>query len=328
MSQLPSRLMKEFSDKDYRHGYADDFLNTHIAAQIRALREQRGWTQAQLAERAAMKQSRISAMEDVNYSSWGVRTLARLAEAFDVTISVCFKSFRERVMDIDRFSPDTLRVAPYAEDLLISLGASAPPDISDTSPLVPLRDRAIQTFVQIMSSPMSERAAATNELRQPIVALMNAVEGMYGNRSKQYRGFSEWLARLATAMSTSARAAEEEAIARLKQIDDKIRHLNENPGISADVRAQVEEIRAHAVAAIEALRDERIAVFRETARREIERTTTFRDAVLEWIDAERARIRQLATATAKSDVSVEQFLREIEAGWQRVERGVLEQVHA
>ena len=268
-------------------------------------------------------------MEDVNYSRWSVRTLARLAEAFDVALAVCFKSFRERVEDIERFDPDVLKVPPYVDDLLTSLGGSAPPNIADTSPLVPLRDRVIQAFVRIMSSPdMAERISATNEFRPHVVALMSAVENMYGNRSKQYRGFSEWLAVLATAMMASARAAEEEATVKLKELDEKIRRLKENPGVTDDVRRQVDEIRAHTVAAIEALRDERIAAFRETARQEIERTTTFRDAVLEWIDGERRRIQQLATATAKSDLSVEQFLREIEASFQRVERGVLEQVHA
>lgn len=52
-------LLAEFADREYRHGYVGDFLNCRIAAQIRAMRLDRGWTQKELARRAGMKQARI-----------------------------------------------------------------------------------------------------------------------------------------------------------------------------------------------------------------------------------------------------------------------------
>ena len=79
-----------FIEREYREAYAASELDTLLAMQIRVLREQRGWTQAQLAERAGMKQARISAMEDVNYQAWSVRTLKRLAAAFDLPLMVSF----------------------------------------------------------------------------------------------------------------------------------------------------------------------------------------------------------------------------------------------
>lgn len=116
MSALEMGLSRALQQPEYRHAYANDFLNAFIAAQIKALRDQRGWTQVELAERAGMKQSRISTMENVNYEGWSVRTLARLAEAFDVTLVVKFASFGTRLADIESFAPEALTVPPFSDD--------------------------------------------------------------------------------------------------------------------------------------------------------------------------------------------------------------------
>jgi len=108
MSVLAKILKKAFKDKDYRHGYADEFLNSSIATQIKVLREQRGWSQKELANRAQMKQPRISVMENVNYSSWSINILRKLAEAFDLTLFVSFESFGKRLTDIERFNRENL----------------------------------------------------------------------------------------------------------------------------------------------------------------------------------------------------------------------------
>ena len=119
MNGLNDDLVLKFENKEYRHAYADDFLNSFIAAQLKALRDQRGWTQTELAGLSGMKQSRISAMENVNYSGWSVRTLARLAEAFDVALVVEFRSFGERLKDFSSFNPVNLRVPTFDEDPVV-----------------------------------------------------------------------------------------------------------------------------------------------------------------------------------------------------------------
>lgn len=301
MSQLRDRLVKEFADKEYRHGYADDFLNTAIAAQIKALRDQRGWTQAQLAERAEMRQSRISAMEDINYTSWSVRTLARLAEAFDVALTVCFKSFTERLADIDQFSPSALAVPSYMDDLFLSVGAKAPPRLSETSPLVPLVGNLAQVVAHFNAGARPDSAP---DLRQSAVALIAEVERIYGNTSPQYREFREWLEGLVPALGAAAQKKKEQATAKLKEINETQRLAEENLALH-------QEIRALRIAAVEAQAQQHIAAVREAAQREIEVITRLRDTVLGAIAQERERIRQLVTATAKSDVTVEQFLREM-----------------
>ncbi len=120
MKKPTESLRQEFidnkDDKSYRHAYADESLNMTIATQIKVLREQRGWDQQELADHAKMKQSMISRYEDVNYSSWTISTLKRLAEAFDVIVDVRFRSFRDLVFDTCSFSRESLQVVEFTKD--------------------------------------------------------------------------------------------------------------------------------------------------------------------------------------------------------------------
>jgi transcriptional regulator with XRE-family HTH domain len=115
-SSLRSRLTKLFRDREYRRTYVESFLNTSIAAQIKANREKRGWSQGQLAELAGMKQSRISALENVSYDSWSIKTLRRLAEAFDLVLVVRFESFGKVIEDIESFDRSTLEAPSFSDD--------------------------------------------------------------------------------------------------------------------------------------------------------------------------------------------------------------------
>lgn len=115
-SSLREDLIRTADDKEYRHAYAEESLNLSIATQIKVLREQRDMTQQRLAEEAGMKQSMISRYEDVNYSSWSINTLRKLAKAFDVDLEVRFRSFRELVESVDNFSRETLQIPRFTED--------------------------------------------------------------------------------------------------------------------------------------------------------------------------------------------------------------------
>ena len=116
MSELTDRFKEEFKDKETRHIYADDFLNTYIATQLKVLREDREWTQKQLAEEAGMRQERISVLEDVNYESWSVKTLKRLAQAFDLRLSIKFETFGSFLKDFDEFSRESLGRVSFDDD--------------------------------------------------------------------------------------------------------------------------------------------------------------------------------------------------------------------
>lgn len=116
MSELVDKLRAEFQDSEYRHAYAEECLNTMIATQIKVLREQRAMTQSALAEKAGMRQPRLSVMEDANYSSWSISTLSRLAKALDLALSVKFESFSNVVLDFEELSKESLTRSSFKDD--------------------------------------------------------------------------------------------------------------------------------------------------------------------------------------------------------------------
>jgi transcriptional regulator with XRE-family HTH domain len=90
-------------DKEYAQGYAESFLNAFVATQIKVIREQRNMTQAGLAAAIGTTQTGISRIENVNYSSWSIRTLIKLARAFDVRLKVSFEPFGTLPDEVIRF---------------------------------------------------------------------------------------------------------------------------------------------------------------------------------------------------------------------------------
>ncbi len=117
MNELTDKYREEFKDKETRDIYADDFLNTFIATQIKVLREKRGWTQAVLAEKAGMKQERISVLEDVNHEAWTANVLKRLAKAFDLRLSIKFETFGSFLSEFENFSREALERSSFDDDL-------------------------------------------------------------------------------------------------------------------------------------------------------------------------------------------------------------------
>jgi transcriptional regulator with XRE-family HTH domain len=93
VSELVDDLRELFQDEEARHAYADNALNTTVAAQIKALREKQKMNQQKLAEAVGTKQSGISRLENVNYTTWNVETLRKLARAFDVRLRISFEEF-------------------------------------------------------------------------------------------------------------------------------------------------------------------------------------------------------------------------------------------
>lgn len=116
MRESLENLKEQFSDEEYRYGYAESFLNSYIAAQIKILREQRKLTQAQLAEKIGTKQAGISRLENVNYTAWKVDTLTRLARAFGVRLRISFEEFGSLPDEVDYFGRASLQRAAFEDD--------------------------------------------------------------------------------------------------------------------------------------------------------------------------------------------------------------------
>jgi hypothetical protein len=65
-----------------------------------------------------MKQERVCALEDVDYDAWTIKTLRKLAKAFDLTIKVSFEKFSSGILDISKINPETLKRTSRKEDLM------------------------------------------------------------------------------------------------------------------------------------------------------------------------------------------------------------------
>lgn len=113
---IRNQLIQKFADFVYRHAYADEYLDSAIATQIKVLREQRELTQAQLAELLGMKQSQVARMESVNNSAWTLRTLKRVAKAFDLMLVVKYESFGAVLPDIESFGRQALQRPSFKDD--------------------------------------------------------------------------------------------------------------------------------------------------------------------------------------------------------------------
>lgn len=109
------QLWAKFKIKAYRDAFVASQLQTNVAAQIVTMREDRNWTQQQLADETGMSQPRISLLEDPSYDKMTLSTLKRLASAFDVGIVVRFVSFSDvlrwaETAETEKFSVQSFEV--------------------------------------------------------------------------------------------------------------------------------------------------------------------------------------------------------------------------
>lgn len=116
MNQLVEQLRQSFQDEDYRNAYAESFMNSHVAAQIKTLREESELTQEELAQKIGTKQAGISRLENVNYSAWKVETLRKIARALKVRLKITFEEFGTLPAEVECFSRKAMLRAPFDKD--------------------------------------------------------------------------------------------------------------------------------------------------------------------------------------------------------------------
>jgi len=116
VSDLFQTLKVEFQDEDYRYAYAESFLNTKIAAQIKTLREQREQTQAQLAAKMGIKQPGYRRFEDINHSVWKTDSLWMIARALGVRLNISFETFGTLPEEKKKFNKESLQRPEFKDD--------------------------------------------------------------------------------------------------------------------------------------------------------------------------------------------------------------------
>lgn len=115
-NEIVKALIEEFQDQEFREGYTEDFVNAKIATQIKVLREQRKWSQEELAERSQMAQERVCVLEDIDYESWTLKVLRRFANAFGLVADFEFREYGEMLTEIQQFGRERLEKKGFEED--------------------------------------------------------------------------------------------------------------------------------------------------------------------------------------------------------------------
>ena len=117
MKELFERLANDFADKEYAHSYMEGHAVSRIAAQVYALRRQRGWSQEELSKMSGLAQERISKIESADFSSLTMKTFHKLSRAFDVHLHIAFEPFTKGIADVGKLHREQLEVVSRAENL-------------------------------------------------------------------------------------------------------------------------------------------------------------------------------------------------------------------
>ena len=120
MSDTVERLREELRDPELSEGYAESFLDSYIATQIKVLREQAGLSQRGLAELIGTRQGVVSRIENVNYSKWNLSTLKKLGRAFRVRVKVSFETYGSLLTEVATFSRESLQREPRECDSVLN----------------------------------------------------------------------------------------------------------------------------------------------------------------------------------------------------------------
>jgi transcriptional regulator with XRE-family HTH domain len=174
---ISKRLADEFSEKEMRDAYRGAQTRTYLAYQVRALRNQRGWTQAELGEALGVPQSQVSRIENREYGRLSVSTLQDLASSFDVGLLVKFVSYETFLLHTRDLSEEALQVPSFSRTALDLL----------------TRDAWEATQVPELSAAAhaSESAALFSQQRRDL-PLAYAPADTYGGRERDARSrFSE-----------------------------------------------------------------------------------------------------------------------------------------
>lgn len=85
-----SRLREDLKDPEFKRHYDDERQALKLAIKIAALREQKGWSQQELAKRIGTSQQAISRIESGEYEGFTLKTLEKIAEATGMKVKIDF----------------------------------------------------------------------------------------------------------------------------------------------------------------------------------------------------------------------------------------------
>ena len=120
MSGTTNKRLEKLGNKAYRDAYVRARVNIGIPHQIRALREQRGWSQAELGRRSGKPSNVINRLENPESGGNTIKTCLEMAAAFDVALFVKFVPYSRFLAEFEDVSPTGLQVPSFTSDFALS----------------------------------------------------------------------------------------------------------------------------------------------------------------------------------------------------------------
>jgi transcriptional regulator with XRE-family HTH domain len=173
MQDIENALRVELRDPEYSEGYAESFLNSYVATQIKVIREQRKMTQAELGRYIGTTQAGVSRYENVNYSAWSIKTLIKFARAFHVRLKVSFEPFGTLPEEASQFNRESLERVEREED----------PGLEDKIVICPLAANQARggNVVSIDSQKLLAASGSRKDVKNPLQ------DGLADGGNNQYR---------------------------------------------------------------------------------------------------------------------------------------------
>lgn len=118
------RLWDRLSRKKYRDAFVEEHINSGVAVQIHENRIARGMNQLEMGKLLGVTQGRISRLENPDCGTPNLKTLVRIASAFDCGLLVKFVPFSELARWAISAPEEPAAVTHFAEDSISTAQSS------------------------------------------------------------------------------------------------------------------------------------------------------------------------------------------------------------
>lgn len=216
MPVISKKLAEELTEKEMRDAYLDEKTRAKVALQIRTLRSERGWPQAELGQRMGKPQSNIARLEDRDIARYTLTTLLEVASAFDCAVVVEFVRYEDFLRRTHDLTPEALSVPSFSAQALQPL-------CQDTGPL-PLVAIGITTANVPLTAPGLFTGLGFSFNVPPIAPSQS-----------QFGALASWLSNAlvqsanndATALRAENMRLRQEAVERDREIEERDRMIRE-----------------------------------------------------------------------------------------------------